>query len=779
MAITATQRWRDEAVKQFRYPGRVRMVMDIMSDISKADVEAEAQNSLPITDVLTTLDNATPTFMEVATMEGIWRADGTMYLPSRVSSENMPLPLWSETLISEATPLVLVYDFGQAVSFIGLTFAWDNTYDSWPTKLKLYGYGEDGSELYATNITSVDENFDVIDFPMDSVFSIKVVVTEWSKPQLRARVAEVYFGVMLEFTDKQIMSISETTKQSLVCASLPTDTQKYSIKNQIYRVYSVGTGEASVNKSHPLTDISRIFNSTAATKGLATVETRYWKADGELYLPSRIVEENPDIPWMSEDANFSATDPIELVITYEHPVQVNTINLTWDVVTNSWPADATLEGRDSYGNTVFTRSINATGVMSSFAGIVATVKTIHLHIRKWSQDGWRARIGQYEALMVYGNNNNIPSEVNNLFDPTLATGYSKYLAQRQKVRVQYGLDTYQDGTLWLPEQVRYLDSWNIPADAIQVDFQASTRLSFLTQTYQRGLYSAIGASFKTLALDILQNSNIIRDRADPEPWYLDSVLEDLYTTAPLPELTENALLQLIAGATGCTLGTNPNNGYVEITSATPDAAHVIDASTQQQVPSVSLDAPLRSVAVKLYNYTVAEDASELFNGTVVLRGTQKVTVSYTDDGCATNCTAEVTGATVLSKSFYGYAAVFELQAPDADTEVGIVITGYKVQSSSVQVTTFLDAEVVSGREIVVDNKLITNMDTLNVVAAKAYEFYRRRSSVATSYLGYPDLKAGDRSALYSQYMNENGYITEHTFNYNGAFSGTVKMLMEV
>lgn len=778
MAITATQRWRDEVVKQFRYPGRVRMVMDIMSDISKADVEAEAQNSLPITDVLTTLDNATPTFMEVATMEGIWKADGTMYLPSRVSSENMPLPLWSDTLISEQTPLVLFYDFGQEVSFIGLTFSWDNTYNSWPAKLKLFGYAADGSEKYAVNITTIDEYFDVIDFPMDNVVSIKVVVTEWSKPQLRARVAEVYFGVMLEFTDSQVMSISETTKQSYVCSALPTDTQKYSIKNQIYRVYSVGTGEASVNKSHPLTDISRIFNSTAATKGIASVETRYWKADGELFLPSRVVEENPDIPWMSVDSNFSATDPIELVITYEHPVQVNTINFTWDAITKSWPVDATLEGRDSYGNAVFTRNVTATSAMTSFTGIVATVKSVHLIIRKWSKPGWRARIGQYEALMVYGNNN-IPSEVNNLFDPTLETGYSKYLARRQKVRVMYGLDTYQDGTLWLPEQVRYLDSWNIPTDAIQVDFQASTRLSFLTQTYQRGAYSAIGASFKTLALDILQNSNIIKDRADPEPWMLDPVLEDLYTTAPLPEMAENALLQLIAGATGCTLGTEPTNGYVVISSQDHDAAYVIDASTQQQIPGVTLDTPLRSVAVKMYNYTVAEEPTELFNGNVVLRGTQRVTISYNDEGCATNCSAQVTGATVLSQQFYGYAAVLELQAGDTDTDVGIIINGYKVESSNIQVTTFLDPEVDSGREIVIDNKLVTNIDTLNVVAARAYEFYRRRSSASTSYLGYPDLKAGDRSALYSQYMNENGYITEHTFNYNGAFSGSVKMTMEV
>ena len=223
----------------------------------------------------------------------------------------------------------------------------------------------------------------------------------------------------------------------------------------------------------------------------------------------------------------------------------------------------------------------------------------------------------------------------------------------------YGLDTYQDGTLWLPEQVRYLDSWNIPTDAIQVDFQASTRLSFLTQTYQRGAYSAIGASFKTLALDILQNSNIIKDRADPEPWVLDPVLEDLYTTAPLPEMAENALLQLIAGATGCTLGTEPTNGYVVISSQDHDAAYVIDASTQQQIPSVALDTPLRSVAVKMYNYTVAEEPTELFNGNVLLRGTQRVTISYNDEGCATNCSAQVTGATVLSQQFYGYAAVLE------------------------------------------------------------------------------------------------------------------------
>ena len=38
MSITTTERWQQEVAKQFRYPGKVRMVMELVSDVSKADV---------------------------------------------------------------------------------------------------------------------------------------------------------------------------------------------------------------------------------------------------------------------------------------------------------------------------------------------------------------------------------------------------------------------------------------------------------------------------------------------------------------------------------------------------------------------------------------------------------------------------------------------------------------------------------------------------------------------------------------------------------------------
>ena len=53
--------------------------MELVSDVSKADVEATAQNVLPITSVDTTLDSQSPEYNEIATMEGIWSTFPLVY----------------------------------------------------------------------------------------------------------------------------------------------------------------------------------------------------------------------------------------------------------------------------------------------------------------------------------------------------------------------------------------------------------------------------------------------------------------------------------------------------------------------------------------------------------------------------------------------------------------------------------------------------------------------------------------------------------------------------
>lgn len=777
MPIETTEQWRNEITKQFRYPGRVRMTMEVASNVDKSSVEASAQPINSLTNVGVTLDGDMGDYEPIATFEGIWRADGTMYLPSSDPSENAPLPLMSASTISLNNRFMLSYTFPQPTSFVGLSFVWDTVNNAWPTDVTILGYDINLSETYNYHITTIDSATSALDTPMDNVTEIRVVISEWSKPELRLRMSEIIFGILLQFTERQIMHIREETQHYGMGEKLPVDTQRYQIRNQIYREQVALISGAEINKSHPLTDVSRIFNATAELRGIASVETQYWKADGTLFLPSRVVAENPNIPWMSETDDFSASDPIELIVTYDTPVQINTINLTWDAVTNSWPTDATVEGKDTYGNVVFSRNITATGVYTKLTNIIATVKTIHVTIRQWSRSGWRARIGQFEAFLCYGNNN-IPSEVNNLFDPTLTHGYSKYLARRQKVTVQYGLDTPTQQTLWLPKQTRFLDSWEIPTDAISVDFTSTTRLGMLTNDYRFGLYKDSEVTFKQLALDVLQNSNVITDISNPEPWELSDILDQYTTNAPLPVRASNALLQLIAGATGCTLDTNPLNGYIRISDAQQSVPYVLNAPVQQQSPSVTLETPLRSISIRLYNYKVQTDSIELFNGTVKVSGTQRVVVAYENDICAVSVSARITGASLSSYEIYSYAVVFYLTVAQDNTSVHIELHGKPVATSNTTIPIFLDDTVDSGRDIIISNPLITNMETLNRVAECALAYYQQRTLVSFEYLGFPDLKAGDKCALYSQYLNGTGVITDHRLTFNGGFNGKINMKVE-
>lgn len=776
MSIITTQEWHNEISKQFRYPGHIRLDVAITPDITKDDIQVSSVNNLPITDPMSTIDNRVDDCSPFATFEGIWRADGSMYLPSRDAAENLPSPLCSAQVVSEDNPMQITYVFSKPISFAGITAVWDTQHLSWPSQLSVHGYNSRSQEVYHISDLSAYAVKDVIDVAMDDVQSVLIEIVAWSNETLRARVSEIDFGVSVTLTDKDVIRATETTKMDFVCAQLPSSIHQYSVKNQIYRSTPAIGDHVCTNQPDGVVDISRIFNQNAATQGIATVEINNWKADGSLYLPSRLVEENINAPWMSENGEYSFDNPIEIVITYDKPTHFNRINFLWDNITNSWPAFAKLVCADSYENEVYSNSFSADGVKTTFTDLNVTAQYVKLYIYAWSVPGWRARINLYEASLSYGNNN-IPSEVNNLFDPTLKVGYSKYLSERQKVLVSYGLELYDSTVLWLPAQTRFLSSWNIPADSTEVELQSDTRLSFMTSTYLKGEYVEEEVTLRDLALSVLESSNIIKDNASHEPWYVSEYLNDIWTSAPLPALAENAVLQLIAGVAGCTLSVDPVSGYVLLDESISDTGYVIDEKVQLQTPNVLIAEPLRSVSAYEYSYSIEQEESQLYEGYTYISGEQELTIRYTDGVCAAYCRAEVTGATIVSEKYYGYSAVLRL-ATSGGTTAAIKIIGYKVTTNKALVETYHDSKVASGRDIIIDNPLVTNGQTLAIATDTALDYYRKRSTVSTQYLGFPDICAGDVLALYSTYSNERGRVLEHTFTYNGAFNGSIKLLME-
>lgn len=130
------------------------------------------------------------------------------------------------------------------------------------------------------------------------------------------------------------------------------------------------------------------------------------------------------------------------------------------------------------------------------------------------------------------------------YNPDNPHGMWEYFANGQPVRVRYGT-TVDGATEWVDAAYLYI------SDAPTVDgktatFMASDTISFLTNTYNRGLWRDEGISLYDLAIDVLHDAGV-------NSYSIPTYLQNIITYAPLPIATHRECLQLIANAGRCVL----------------------------------------------------------------------------------------------------------------------------------------------------------------------------------------------------------------------------------
>ena len=97
---------------------------------------------------------------------------------------------------------------------------------------------------------------------------------------------------------------------------------------------------------------------------------------------------------------------------------------------------------------------------------------------------------------------------------------------------------------------------------------------------------------------------------------------------------------------------------------------------------LSLSKPLKQVDVPCYCYSTSTDIAELYNGSMNIDGTTDVIITYPSS--ANGVSANVTGGTLNSATYYTNACVLNITATGS---VSIKVTGYTMESSSVLITT--------------------------------------------------------------------------------------------
>lgn len=524
-----------------------------------------------------------------------------------------------------------------------------------------------------------------------------------------------------------------------------------------------------------------------------TLEENLWLLDGSRrFIPD---SEYGDTGYIGnllseEDGGFDRSPIVDINFSEIHEPVIPGITITWGIAYNEYAEVFRVTAYN--GSTVVAdiRVENNTSVKSVVELDIETYDSIRIEILKWCLPFHRARIAEVFVGVnkVYGKSDitgysheqevspiGASTPVNkmsfaldnsdNIYDPNNTTGLSKYLMERQEMRVKYGLKL-NDGTIeYIPAGVFYLSEWNAPQNGIEANFTARDLLEFMQKTYTKGVYNSAGVSLYDLAIAVLTEANLPLNDNGTKKWIVSDSLKTIKTVAPLPLKPISECLQYIAQA-GCCIIFCDRSGVLHIeaiSTATQDYA--LTEFNLFSRPEISLQKPLSAVSTKVYNYYADETGKELFNGKITVNGTKEVVVTYSE--AAINASASVSGGTLVSATYYTNTCHLKITGSG---EVTITVTGTLLKHSD---SNYVLDVTEDGEMQMVDNPLIASTAVATTISAWVKNWLTYRKIVTMSgWRADSRLDATDIISSENKYGTESVRMTSVKYEYAGAFRGT-------
>lgn len=543
-------------------------------------------------------------------------------------------------------------------------------------------------------------------------------------------------------------------------------------------------------------DVSHIMDTDMeVSKNYVTLEPNRWILDGEPeYLPRSVVTKD----WWSED-----TQPTVIHFKFNDTYAFPGIYAHWDTAGGTYPKKITVIGYDKDDIEVARYTIDdiEESIMLIEDEPLDGIKSADLIINEWNCPGWRTRINEFlfGLYIEFNSKNNGRIEsaelsrrakplsdelpVNNMkitfrnldkyFDPTIQKGVSKYLCAQQLFYIKWAFMTSYGNIETTNELPYFIEDFDIPEDSKSVNINITDRLSLLKKEYLYGTYTGASRTLYDMALEVLQRSDVINESEQQIPWDLPEFLKNYSTTAPVPDAAINVIMQYIALASCSWLWSGGETGLITFKRSKLTASEYCAIEQAQELgdPGITVNDALRSIRFKIYSYNVKE-STQLGESECIINGTQVVTVKY-NTSYAKEVSATITGGTLVSAEYYVSHAILTIQGSGT---VKVVLQGKSIEATETLVETYRDMNVKDGKDVVVDNPLITNTDSLAEISAYVEYYYKRRLNYRGNYLGYVQMEPGDKINLETVYNQDTVEVIRNDITFNGGWTGTVELI---
>ena len=348
-----------------------------------------------------------------------------------------------------------------------------------------------------------------------------------------------------------------------------------------------------------------------ATPKYATFEHNLWALDGSRGL---LPAEGPYVNtgYVSADASIGK---VTLTLSEPRTVAIAGITIVWSTEFEEYPlrfAVTVKNGDTVIGSTLIEDNASSTSLVDLE---VNNYDTVEVEVYDWCLPNRRFRVERVYLghIMTFTKNdifsytheqtgslnsaelpkNSISFTVNNIdgrWNPNNPQGLARYLSERQRVTVRYGLDL--DGTIeWIPAGVFYLSEWTAPANGLEASFVARDRLEFLL--YEQFGDIVEGASLESIVKLACLDSAVV---SAPDVLKVDPSLRN-YTASVDLSHTKAEVIQMCANAACCVIRYD-RDGVLNVEPLKKVASdYVIPTALSYSHPETSLSRPLRAVTV--------------------------------------------------------------------------------------------------------------------------------------------------------------------------------------
>jgi hypothetical protein len=217
-----------------------------------------------------------------------FRLDGTFYIPPKENEGDSELGWWSDVISDQdgifTTNPTVTFTFTKPHSSIGLTFTFDNQANEYPSEFSVKTYSATDVLLVSQTITNNSSSIYYFDVPLDNYSKIVIEIIKWAKPYRRARLVEVDFGVVREYTGDKLISFKVIEEMDLLTSTVPSNEMQFVLDNsdQLFNILNPNGIYRYLVPNQEMT----------AQIGLLIGENKYeWIPMGKYFLTEWTVEE--------------------------------------------------------------------------------------------------------------------------------------------------------------------------------------------------------------------------------------------------------------------------------------------------------------------------------------------------------------------------------------------------------------------------------------------------------------------------------------------------------